>query len=252
MSGYSVDTLADEPVNAAVFLAHPDDETWVSGLLSQLSERSVNVVVIYAANGGKGRDLSGRDLSGSRLVQVRAREADVALAVLNVKRKAVFWGLQDGELKSQQQLLRAKIAKTIVELRPALVVSFDEGGMTGHSDHVAIGNAVRSEMRENWANTPLWNVVMSEERASVFNGIAAKNDVKYRLKHSIVSRHVDLVLDVSAEGNQRVLAATMHKTQFPWQLLIAWREFVMEDATEEYRFIGVTKGNKLKLKEKLH
>jgi N-acetylglucosamine malate deacetylase 2 len=58
-----------------VVLAHPDDETLISGTLAKLISRGCEVHVVYATSGDDGPDKTGHDLHGDTLAKLREQEA---------------------------------------------------------------------------------------------------------------------------------------------------------------------------------
>lgn len=157
----------------AVF-AHPDDETLLAGgLLARLAGEGgdggggVRVVVVTATRGERGEMIGAPQLEGGPLVpELRPRELVTALGALGVREhhfldelatpaevgegrwtdSGMAWvgpgyagpapdaplsALTAGSLEAQAQAL-ARLVRT---LRPAVVISDEEGGSYGHPDH---------------------------------------------------------------------------------------------------------------------
>lgn len=119
--------------------AHPDDETFLSsGLILSALERGDRVVVVTATRGEHGTDDPVR-WPAPRLGELRARELDESLALLGVSEH--HWlGYADGSCHLVAQTAAVEAVGRIVEqLRPDTIVSFGADGVTGHSDHRAVG-----------------------------------------------------------------------------------------------------------------
>jgi LmbE family N-acetylglucosaminyl deacetylase len=119
-------------------LAHPDDESFaIGGTLAKYGVAGVQVVLLTATRGEAAR-------GGEDPVWVAAhREQELwkAVGVLGVKTLRIL-GYQDGHLaRADRPLLMSRLVAILRELRPQAVVTFGPDGISGHPDHVAIGEA---------------------------------------------------------------------------------------------------------------
>lgn len=114
----------------AVF-AHPDDESLAcGGLLACCARRGARVSLVCVTDG--------RHDQGRRLGELRARELDAACRELGVAHHVVL-DYEDGMLPwVDQQQLAADIGQAIDRLRPEVVITFDQDGLYGHPDHIAV------------------------------------------------------------------------------------------------------------------
>jgi LmbE family N-acetylglucosaminyl deacetylase len=135
-------------VSTVVFFhAHPDDEAiFTGGTIARLAARGVRTVVVIATSGDQGRHHGG-DRS---LADHRADETRAACAILGADR-VEFLGYADsgvaapGEpmpgdafaLADVDAAARA-LAAIIDEERASALVYYDEGGIYGHADHLAV------------------------------------------------------------------------------------------------------------------
>ncbi len=144
----------------AVF-AHPDDESFgPGGTLAKYSQEGVEVQILCATKGEAGRISSlslrgakrrsnlnkdeiatARRTSGLAMTDVgyaRGKELLEAAKVLGVK-KVEFLNFRDGELSNNKYHdLAKKISQKIKEFKPQVVLTFDQRGVSGHLDHIAV------------------------------------------------------------------------------------------------------------------
>lgn len=117
-------------------LAHPDDESFtISGTLARYAAAGVHVGLLTATRGEVAR--GGGD--PVRLAALRERELRQAVRLLGVKILRIL-GYQDGHLaRTHRALLVSRIVGALREMRPQVVITFGPDGISGHPDHVAIG-----------------------------------------------------------------------------------------------------------------
>ena len=135
--------MADEvPASALAVYAHPDDaEISAGGTLAQWVDAGATVWVLITARGDKGTDDPGADLEA--LAAQRVEETARAVAKLGLAGH-FHLGYPDGELPDDQAL-RAKIVRTVRELRPEVVCCPDPtavffgDGYFNHHDHRVTG-----------------------------------------------------------------------------------------------------------------
>ena len=165
--------------------AHPDDETIATGaLIAELAARGIRVSLLTATRGERGEVVAG-PLSGlegtDALTQERERERAGATAALGIESTDRFWlgtpparalgleprGYRDSGMTwirpglagpagdiDDDALVRAPLAEVTTDvaaligrLRPALVISYDNGGGYGHPDHVRMHEAAVAASR---------------------------------------------------------------------------------------------------------
>ena len=131
----------------AIF-AHPDDETFgAGGAMALAAERGHDVWVICATNGDEG----GRaDEAGDHAMdpEIRRDELRCACAALGIH-APVFLGYRDSGMETwtpksgafvlaDREEVVARLVEEVRRLRPAVIVTFDAGGIYGHPDHVRV------------------------------------------------------------------------------------------------------------------
>ncbi|MCL4811500.1 MAG: PIG-L family deacetylase [Vicinamibacteraceae bacterium] len=128
------------PLRLMAVLAHPDDESLgVGGTLAKYAAEGVDVHLVTATRGEKGRYFDNADRPGNDEVgRVREAELRAAAEVLGV-RELTLLGYVDGELDDADAVEAVgRIATHIRRVRPQVVVTFDPFGAYGHPDHIAI------------------------------------------------------------------------------------------------------------------
>ena len=129
--------------------AHPDDECIATGgILARYAEAGVRTVVVTCTDGAVGEISDPSLATPENLAEVRSRELDDALRILNVSR-SVRLGYRDSGMAgtadnaNPASLNQApfdealeKVVRVIREEQPQVVVTYDERGGYGHPDHI--------------------------------------------------------------------------------------------------------------------
>lgn len=128
-----------EPRCLLAVYAHPDDEAFaMAGTLSRYSEEGVKTALVYATRGEAGRVRNSSPVTSEALGAVREQELREACRILGVSDLS-FLGYQDGAVsQAQTEEAQGRIVYHIRRLRPQVVVTFDETGIYGHPDHIAV------------------------------------------------------------------------------------------------------------------
>jgi LmbE family N-acetylglucosaminyl deacetylase len=121
-------------------LAHPDDESLGNGgMIAKYASEGVDIHLVTATRGEQGWFGPTDENPGPQaLGRIREEELRGAAEVLGLSEVA-FLGYEDGELAdAPADEVIAKIVAHIRRIRPHVVVTFDQNGLYGHPDHVAI------------------------------------------------------------------------------------------------------------------
>jgi LmbE family N-acetylglucosaminyl deacetylase len=118
-------------------LAHPDDESFGSGIMiPKYVANGWQVHLITATLGEAGESGPYDNLSGKALGGVRKTELDKAASILGIS-GITHLSYRDGKLQDQVDgELEDILYKKMVELTPDIVVTFDTRGVSNHPDHV--------------------------------------------------------------------------------------------------------------------
>ena len=193
------------PALLAVF-AHPDDETFrPGGTLALLAQSGVNVHVLTLTHGEAGSRGEPPLCTLDELPSVRERELRCACAALGIELPRVL-DYPDGHLtEADPERVIADILAIIRQVRPQVLLSFGPDGLSGHPDHILVGQ---------WAAEAFRRV----EGAAAFYTVAVPQSLATRLEmkqvHSIPDETIALSVDVSAVWETKLAAMRCHATQW--------------------------------------
>ncbi len=131
--------------------AHPDDEAFpVGGALAAHASRGVRVRLVTATLGEEGEIRQEGAATRETLGEVRRVELACAVSALGLAEHTV-WDYRDSGMagtppnKHPRALVNADAAQVVERLvleirrfRPQVVLTFEQGGLYGHPDHIAI------------------------------------------------------------------------------------------------------------------
>ena len=129
-----------EELKLLFVLAHPDDETLGNGgTIARYADEGIDVHLVTATGGEEGWFGAADENPGpEELARIREKELRGAAEVLGVSDVSLL-GYHDGELaKASTPEVVGKIVSHIRRVRPQVVVTFDQNGLYGHPDHIAI------------------------------------------------------------------------------------------------------------------
>lgn len=123
-------------------IAHADDETFFSPLLSSYSEQ-YNVYLVIVTKGNMGVREHAKIPAGDSLTNIRIEEAKAACKCLNIN-EPIFMNYGDGELHKWEPLfaLDDDIYKLFEKYKPNAIVTWGPEGGYGHPDHRIVSNIV--------------------------------------------------------------------------------------------------------------
>jgi mycothiol S-conjugate amidase len=148
MSGVTESGPAPTPSGLLAIFAHPDDESYGAGGVMALAAAAGNPVwVLCATNGDQGGRPGEVGVDHSLDPEIRREELACACRELGVAEPIFLgyrdsgmegWGAPEGALsRAPQDQVVERILTVIRQLRPAVIVTFDPGGVYGHPDHTA-------------------------------------------------------------------------------------------------------------------
>lgn len=123
-----------------LILAHPDDESLGNGgVIAKYAAEGVKTYLVTATRGEQGwfgpEDENPGPEKLGRIREAELREAGRVLGIHEVS----FLDYRDGEFdQADADEVMAKIVRHIRRVRPHVVVTFDQNGLYGHPDHIAI------------------------------------------------------------------------------------------------------------------
>lgn len=130
------------PGGLAAILAHPDDESvGCAGALALAHAAGRTTRLLVATRGEAGTPNGEPDASFGG---VREAELICAAKAIGLDEVSILDGYADGAVAEEPfERLVAEIAEWLADRRPDAVITFGPHGVTGHPDHVVVGNATR-------------------------------------------------------------------------------------------------------------
>lgn len=136
-----------------VAFPHADDEVFhAGGLMTRLHKTGGEVTYVILTKGERGTPDAHLDL---KLKPIRTTEARIAAEVLGVT-KLIQADFGDLELANKQQDLQTYLRQVVSQVRPSLIITYDEAGLYGHPDHIACSEVLTKLVREDFPRTHLW------------------------------------------------------------------------------------------------
>ena len=125
----------------ACIYAHPDDDTYgVAGSLALHAADDLEVIVVLATSGDAGRIADPSLATRETLGAVREREDVASWRALGLEPDVRFLRHPDGGLFGiPRAALVSEVRRVLEEAAPEVVVTFGPDGVTGHADHITIG-----------------------------------------------------------------------------------------------------------------
>jgi bacillithiol biosynthesis deacetylase BshB2 len=145
--------MSDKRKLLAVF-AHPDDETFIcGGTLTKYASMGVDITLVSATRGEMGRRMGNPPyVNRETMPAVREQELREACDALGINR-LIFFDIRDKTVEFiDSELLIARIAALIEEIKPDIVLTFHEV-LGGHPDHCAIGKATTAAYERTRASS---------------------------------------------------------------------------------------------------
>ena len=127
--------------------AHPDDEQLLGGIFTRAVQQGATAYILCATRGEKGQISDPALATTENLGAVRAQELRDAMAIYGWE-PPILLDYVDGTLPDvDQDELADAIVAVIRDLKPQVLVTFEETGIYGHRDHIAIHHAATTAVR---------------------------------------------------------------------------------------------------------
>lgn len=178
--------IVPAPQRVLAVCAHPDDESFGLGaVISTLIEQGAAVELLCLTRG----EASTLGATAADLAQTRCRELAAAAHELNITALHRF-DYPDGELATIELAVLTAIIEPFAACADLLLV-FDEGGITGHPDHIHATAAAMAAAGDLGLPVLAWTIdrYVADSLNSEFNGCfvgRADNEIDLRLP---VDRH---------------------------------------------------------------
>jgi LmbE family N-acetylglucosaminyl deacetylase len=191
-------------VPLAVF-AHPDDETFrPGGTLALLARKGAKVHLLTATRGEAGSRGDPPLCEVKDLADVRERELRCACAALGLEPPRVL-NYKDGHLhEADPEAVVADILAFMDEVRPQVVLTFGADGLSGHPDHVSIGQCTAQAYAASDQIAALYTLAVPRSLAE---------QLEMRQVHSVPDEQIALRVDVTPAWEIKKAAMNCHMTQ---------------------------------------
>ena len=188
----------------AIF-AHPDDETYrPGGTLAILVRQGVRVEVLTVTHGEAGSCGDPPLCAPDELAAVRERELRCACFHLGIEEPRLLDYVDGRVPEVDTEPMIAHILSIVNEIRPQVLLSFGPDGLSGHPDHVAIGQRSAEAFHRAEQIAALYTV-------AVPRSLAQRLDM--RQVHPVPDERIALTVDVSSVWENKLAAMRCHATQ---------------------------------------
>ena len=188
----------------AVF-AHPDDEAFrCGGTLARLARKGVSVHVLTFTRGQAGSRGAPPLCTPEELPALREKELRCACAALGIRPPDLL-DYQDGLLsEADPDQLVAHILQAVDKLHPQVMLSFGPDGLSGHPDHVTIGQCAVQAFHSTEAVFALYTPAVPQSLATRLG---------MKQIHAVPDETIAITLDVSSTWDAKMSAIRCHRTQ---------------------------------------
>lgn len=192
------------PGGLAAVLAHPDDESFAcAGALALAHDAGATTRLLVATRGEAGTP---EDLPDPSFGDTREAELICAARAIGLDEVSVLDGYPDGGVADEPfERLVDEIAAWLAERRPSAVITFGPHGVTGHPDHILVGNATR------WAVERLSELGITPNAVYVISPIFDPGGNLYDL--SPEEQAATHRIDITAVAQRKVAALECHASQ---------------------------------------
>jgi LmbE family N-acetylglucosaminyl deacetylase len=211
---------------ACVF-AHPDDDTFgVAGSFALHAGDDLELTVILATSGDAGRIADAALATRETLASVREAEDLASWHAVGLEPDVRFLRHPDGGLSQiPREQLVTEVRDLLGAAAPEVVVTFGPDGITGHEDHVAIGEvaaeafgALRTSASGS-AYSRLLYCAIPQSELDRFNellrerGLEPMDPTQPFMPRGTPDVEIGARVDVSSAYERKVEAIRRHKTQ---------------------------------------
>lgn len=197
--------MIERPLTLLAIFAHPDDETFrPGGTLALLAQHGVQVEVLTFTHGEAGSCGDPPLCTLEELPAFRERELHCACAALGIQPPRLL-DFSDGHLaEADSEAMIAQILSVVDEVKPQVLLSFGPDGLSGHLDHIAVGQWAKEAFRRADGIAALYTVAVPQS-------LAQRLDM--RQVHPVPDEAIALTVDVSPVWEEKQAAMRCHATQ---------------------------------------
>jgi LmbE family N-acetylglucosaminyl deacetylase len=188
----------------AAVLAHPDDESvGCAGALAAAHAAGATTRLLVATRGEAGTPDGTPDPAFGG---TREAELICAAKAIGLDEVSILDGYADGAVADEPfDRLVEEIAAWLMDRRPAAVITFGPHGVTGHPDHIAVGNATR------WAVERLAEAGLAPNAVYVISPVFDPGGNRYDL--SPEEQAATHRIDITDVADRKLAALECHASQ---------------------------------------
>ncbi|MGH2428877.1 MAG: PIG-L deacetylase family protein [Candidatus Limnocylindria bacterium] len=189
----------------AAVLAHPDDESFgCAGAIALAHEAGAATRLLVATRGEAGSSEDAEPDPG--IADTREAELICAARRLGLDEVSLLDGYPDGGVADRPfDGLVEEIAAWLADRRPAAVVTFGPHGVTGHADHIVVGNATR------WAVERLAETGLAPNAVYVISPVFDPSGNRYDLSGE--EQAATHRIDITTVAERKLAALECHASQ---------------------------------------
>ena len=217
------DEIQKSSYNVLLIVAHPDDETLVSGTLAKFTDLGCNVSVAYITSGDDGTDMTGKGLWGEPLARQRESEARRSLKHIGVTNPPLFLKYPDSHVLEYSAEIEDTLFQVFLRLNPDLVITFGSDGVTNDPDHITTGAITDRIFDATNTGKLLLHIAISQKACHI-----------YPIPSPVPDHLIDLHVNVSRYRHMRFMSNSSHRTQFGVGQRLFWRIYVRRFPFEEF------------------
>ena len=197
--------------------AHPDDETFrPGGTLALLASMGVRVETLIFTHGEAGSCGYPPLCTLDELPFYREQELRCACAALNIQPPRLL-DFADGDLQATNpEIMIGKIHTLINEINAQVLLSFGPDGLSGHADHIAVGQWAVSAYNRVAQLSALYTVAVPHSLVQALG---------MHQVHAVPDESIALSVDITPVWEAKLAAMRCHGTQ--------WSSAPMAGAPEE-------------------
>lgn len=252
---YQGASLPEKKSLLAVF-AHPDDESLAAGgTLAKYAAEGWRTSLICATRGEWGPISDDSLADYENLGEVRERELRAACEMLGISRLE-FLELDDGGVTAilgtpEEERVVEKIAQTIRELEPKIVITFGPDGLYGHDDHIAIGKLTTRACQRIAGSTPAPELYYATAPHGYYSNLIDRLKKIGSDAHlwgippeqfGVSPEEITTVIDVAPFLGRKLAALRCHRTQLDEKH--AFTYLTAELAAEHFNFEFFRRGSR--------
>lgn len=148
-----------------VVFPHADDEVMTTGgSMAQLSRLGKQLIWVIATQGEKG---TADGTINTNLKKIRKNESERVAKIFGVQ-KLIQLKYADGNLENCKNELKIELIKVIKQIKPIIIITYDQSGLYGHPDHIALSEVVTELAKKN----PKLNLIYTSFPRRILNSIS--------------------------------------------------------------------------------